>query len=307
MDGKFTENTAFMRFDSGAWTKTRILLRNELKQIPQHNGTVFGLSVSQTVRISPDDSGGAALFCVKQAITRLNISAQGSLLPMADEGAVLEALMMLVDSQRDKLYDGGRFFAVISLFSADMSLSPYPVDSACLTIDLWYDKSEPSIAALNVCIDRTWADSEHIRGRLAQKNGYDNAVLLDGVYKKYILGLAGSNIFLRTDQYVMTPAEQDAHNGITAGCVIELMRGWGIEVKECRISMDELLRLYSEGRLLEAFATDTLNIVMSIVKISNPGSDIELKKGKLAKKLFDAVRHIERGTYPAPTGWIQRI
>ena len=307
MDGKFTENTAFMRFEGGAWTKTRISARDTLDGILQNNGTVFGLSVSQTVRISPDDSGGAVLFCVKQAITRLNISAQASMLPMADEGAVLEAVMMLTDSQRQLLYDGGRFFAVISLFSADMTLCPYPVNSAYLTVDLWYDKTAAEQSPVSVCIDRSYSESMHIRRSVAVKNGFDNAIILDSVYRKYILGLTDANIFFRTDRQVMTPAGAGVNPGITAGCAVELMRGWGIDVKECRISMDELFRLYSRDGLLEAFATDTFGIVTPIIKISSPGTEIELEKGKLSKKLFDAVRHIERGTCPAPAGWIQRI
>lgn len=307
MDGGFTEFMACMSLENEAWGEIQILPLGNIPGPPQSSGEFFGLTVSQTVRISPDDSGGMALFCVKQAITRLNIAAGERLMPMADEGKVLEALMRLADSERHILYDGGRFFARIMLSSADMSQNPYPVKSARLVITLWHDREEISVRKLRVRTDVSSFADLVLRRELAVQTGFDGALMLDSVYKKYILGLAGSNVFFRTDSGVIAPFGECVFGGITRGCAIELMRSWEIEVSERRISVDELLSLYSDGRLYEAFATDTFNIVSAVIGIDGLDLPVELEKGKLSKKLFDAVRNIERGTYPAPHGWVQRI
>ena len=91
------------------------------------------------------------------------------------------------------------------------------------------------------------------------------------------------------------------------GCAVELMRGWGIEVDEKRLSADELLQMHRSGRLSESFSVDTYNIVSRIVCIDGLDSELTLPGGKLSKKLFDAMVNIGAGTYPAPHGWIQRV
>lgn len=303
----FTEYAAYMRLDGDRWTDLKILQRSELALGIQSTGALFGLNVTRTVRVSPDNSESAALFCAKQAITRLNIEAGERLIPMADEGMVLEALCRLVDNERHLLYDGGSFFARIVLSCDDTALYPYPVKNACLTIMLWYDPSEAAQTDLRVRADDSRPCGAWLMRENARRDGFDNALLLDAVYKKYILGLADANIFFRTDGLVVTPCGEDVGNGIMRGCAIELMQDWGIEVVQRRISADELCRLYSDGQLHEMFATSVYSIVSGIVLADLPGCKIELERGKLSKKLFDAVRNIERGTYPAPHEWIRRI
>ena len=304
----FTEFFACMRLSGDKWGDMRILPLGEAVQTPQSSGAFFGLGVSQTVCIVADAQKSAVLFCAKQAITRLNIEAGERLLPMVDEGMVLEALLRLVDNERHLLYDGGRFFARIKLSCDDLVFRPYPVENAVVTITLWHEKSD-----VKLCDRRIFADEDSSRfGRaliceLARQKGYDSALLMDGVYQRYILGLADADIFFRIDDRVVSPAFGGAPRSIMHGCAVELMRDWGIEVDEKRLSADELVQMHLAGRLSESFSVDTYNIVSRIVCIDGLDSELMLPGGKLSKKLFDAMVNIGAGIYPAPNGWIQRV
>ena len=60
------------------------------------------------------------------------------------------------------------------------------------------------------------------------------------------------------DGEVVTPALQGSIlGGITRMSCIEILKSWGMNVSERRISIDELSKAYDEGRLLEAFGSGT--------------------------------------------------
>ena len=297
-----------MRLCGDKWGDMRILPRGEAVQTPQSSGAFFGLGVSQTVCVAPDAQGSVVLFCAKQAITRLNIEAGERLLPMADEGKVLDALLRLVDNERHLLYDGGRFFACIRLSCDDMSICPYPAENAVVTVTLWHETADVKLCERRVCADaQANIFQRGLACELARQKGYDSALLVDGVYKRYILGLADADIFFRIDDRVVSPVFDGVPKSIVSGCAAELMRDWGIEVDEKRLSADELVQMHLAGRLSEVFSVDMYNIVSSIVCIDGLDSQVLSSGGKLSRKLFDAIVNIGAGTYPAPHGWIQRI
>ena len=108
----FTEFFACMRLCGDKWGDMRIFTARRVGADAAEQRRIF-----RTRRIADGlrcarCTGSVVLFCAKQAITRLNIEAGERLLPMADEGKVLDALLRLVDNERHLLYDGGRFFCV---------------------------------------------------------------------------------------------------------------------------------------------------------------------------------------------------
>jgi len=72
----------------------------------------------------------------------------------------------------------------------------------------------------------------------AQRDGYDEALFLD--VDGFVAEGSGENFFMVYDGIIYTPELSSALDGITRATVIELAREAGYEVREKRITRDEV-------------------------------------------------------------------
>ena len=141
---------------------------------------------------------------------------------------------------------------------------------------------------VNVSMCKAKANGHYINSMLALNEaltcGYDEALLLD--VDGFVAEGSGENIFVVKDGVVYTPELTSALNGITRATIFELARDIGVEVREKRITRDEV---YVAD---EAFFTGTAAEVTPIRElddraIGNGG------RGPITEKLqslyFDAV------------------
>jgi branched-chain amino acid aminotransferase len=122
--------------------------------------------------------------------------------------------------------------------------------------------------------------------------GYDEAMLLDN--EGYVAEGSGENIFIVRNGQILTPDLTSALEGITRDTIFTLARELGYEVREKRITRDEV---YVAD---EAFFTGTAAEVTPIRELD--GRMIgEGKRGPITEKLqtmyFDQV-HGRRQQYP---------
>jgi branched-chain amino acid aminotransferase len=104
--------------------------------------------------------------------------------------------------------------------------------------------------------------SSYIAGVDAQKDGYEEAILLD--QNGYVAEGSGENIFLVREEKVYTPGlESDILLGITRKSVMQIATDLGYPVVEKLISMNELLTAD------EAFFTGTYAEIAPIKEISH--------------------------------------
>ena len=119
----------------------------------------------------------------------------------------------------------------------------------------------------------------------ARADGYDEALLLDP--EGFVAEGSGENIFITRDNVVYTPELTSCLDGITRDTVIQLAHECGYEVREKRITRDEV---YIAD---EAFFTGTAAEVLPIRELDERtiGSGA---RGPITEKLqslyFDAVR-----------------
>lgn len=97
--------------------------------------------------------------------------------------------------------------------------------------------------------------------REAQKSGYDNAVMLDGLGN--VAELATANIWIAKDGIAATPAPNGTFlNGITKQRVALLLQEHGTRVEERRITFEEVLRAD------EIFSTGNYGKVMPVTRVA---------------------------------------
>lgn len=149
---------------------------------------------------------------------------------------------------------------------------------------------------VNVAMCKAKATGNYINSVLAlqeaQKDGYDEALLLDT--DGFVAEGSGENFFLVNNGIIYTPELSSALNGITRATVIQLAEDLGIEIREKRITRDEVY--IAE----EAFFTGSAAEVTPIRELDNRpiGSG---SRGPITEKLqtmyFDQV-YGRREEYP---------
>ena len=115
-------------------------------------------------------------------------------------------------------------------------------------------------------------------------NGYDEALLLDT--EGYVSEGSGENLFMVRNGIVYTPDLASCLDGITRDSVMQIAKDLGYEVREKRITRDEV---YSAD---EAFFTGTAAEVTPIRELDDRAIG-DGKRGPITEKIqktyFDAV------------------
>jgi len=149
---------------------------------------------------------------------------------------------------------------------------------------------------VNISMCKAKATGHYINSMLALREaldcGYDEALLLDN--EGYVAEGSGENFFLVRDGVIYTPERVSALEGITRDSIITLARESGLEVKEKRITRDEV---YIAD---EAFFTGTAAEVTPIRELDGRiiGDGVRGKiSGQLQKLFFDQA-HGRRAEHP---------
>ena len=141
---------------------------------------------------------------------------------------------------------------------------------------------------VNSSLVRAKASGYYINSILAHQevaaNGYDEALLLDT--EGYVSEGSGENVFIVCDGIVYTPDLASCLDGITRDSIMDIVKDLGLELREKRITRDEV---YSAD---EAFFTGTAAEVTPIRELDDRSIG-DGKRGPITeliqKTYFDAV------------------
>ncbi len=152
---------------------------------------------------------------------------------------------------------------------------------------------------VNISMCKAKANGHYINSMLALHeavtDGYDEAMLLDN--EGYVAEGSGENIFLVKDNIIYTPDLTSALNGITRNTIFALAQKAGYEMREKRITRDEV---YIAD---EAFFTGTAAEVTPIREVDNRiiGAG---GRGPVTKKLQTMYFDLVHGRLNLNPGWL---
>ena len=145
----------------------------------------------------------------------------------------------------------------------------------------------------------------------AEQAGYSQVLWLDGVERKYIEEVGAMNVMFKIAGKVVTPElNGTVLPGITRKSCIELMRSWGLEVEERKLSAEELFDAAEKGLLEEAWGTGTAAVVSPIGEMKWNDRVVTVcggQIGQLTQKLYDELTGIQWGRIEDTRGWIVNI
>ena len=148
-------------------------------------------------------------------------------------------------------------------------------------------------------------------GDRAEKQGYSQVLWLDGVHRKYIEEVGSMNVMFKVSGKILTPdLNGSVLPGVTRRSCIQLLKDWGYELEERRISADELFQAAENGTLEEAWGTGTAAVVSPIGELARGDEKVTVsgnKIGPVTQRLYDELTGIQWGRLPDPHGWTVKV
>jgi len=155
---------------------------------------------------------------------------------------------------------------------------------------------------VNISMCKAKANGHYINSMLALQeamhDGYDEALLLD--VEGFVAEGSGENIFIVRDGVIYTPELTSALEGITRTTLIELAKAQGYEVREKRITRDEV---YVAD---EAFFTGSAAEVTPIRELDNRMIG-DGKRGPVTEKLQSLYFDVVHGRMPEYDHWLAYV
>ena len=275
--------------------------------------------------------GSIQLFRIKDNIDRMNKSAERLCLPQIPEELAMAGIMELVKVEQDwvpsekdtSLYIRPFMIGLDAALGVHSSKHVQYIVVVCPVgayypeglnpVKIYVEDQDVRAVKGGTGMAKTGGNyAASLRaGDRAEKAGYSQVLWLDGVHRKYIEEVGSMNVMFKVAGKILTPdLNGSVLDGITRRSCIQLLKDWGYEVEERRISAEELFEAAENGTLEEAWGTGTAAVVSPIGEMGWEGRHVVVNGGEigsLTHKLYDTLVGIQWGTEPDPYGWTIRL
>ena len=275
----------------------------------------YGMGVFEGVRAYKTDSNGTCIFRLKEHTDRLFRSAKilGMDMPF-DKDQVNEAQLAVVrENNLEEAYlrpmcflgsegmglraDGLKTHMIVASWEWPSYMSPEATENGIIV-----RTSSLTRHHVNIAMTKAKANGNYINSimalREALQTGADEALMLD--VEGFVAEGSGENFFMVRDGVIYTPETTSCLEGITRATVMQLADELGYEVREKRITRDEV---YVAD---EAFFTGTAAEVLPIRELDNRASG-EGSRGPITKALRSAYFGHVKGRRPGHDEWLAPV
>ena len=328
----FTDHMFMMDYAEGkGWHNARIVPFGPIALHPASTVLHYGSEIFEGLKAYRRADGKVQLFRPIENIRRMNHSAERMCLPPIPEDMALEALTEFVKTEQEwtPSAPGTSLYLRPFMFGNDESLGVHAVHNATYVIiaspvGSYYKEG---INPVKIMIETE--DVRAVRGgtgeakcggnyaasnragKRAEEKGYSQVLWLDGVHRKYIEEVGAMNVMFKVGGKILTPdLNGSVLDGITRRSCIQLLKDWGYEVEERRISAEELFEAAKNGTLEEAWGTGTAAVVSPIGELAEGDEKAIINNGQIGEvtqKLYDELTGIQWGRVADPHNWITKI
>ncbi len=291
----------------------------------------YGQEIFEGMKAYKGKDGAIYLFRPEENIKRMNRSAERLCMPHIDADLFMEGLKKLVLLEKDWIpHDTGTSLYIRPTMIATEAALGVHASTRYLffiivgPVGAYYPEgfgptkiyvSEKYVRAARGGVGDCKAAGNYAASlyasQEAMKMGYTQVLWLDAQERKYVEEVGTSNIFFVVgDDLITPPLSGSILPGIMRDSVIRMARSWGINVREERLAIDELLKLNNEGILTEIFASGTAAIVSPVGQIYYQGKEHIIgtgDTGSLTEKLYNEILQIQYGEKEDPFGWRIKI
>ena len=329
----FTDHMFIMDYDVGmGWHDARIVPYQNLSLDPACMVFHYAQEMFEGLKAYRTPEGGVQLFRPDKNIERMNNTNERLCIPKIDPSDALDAIKAIVEVEQDWVPDayGTSLYIRPFIIATDVQLGVHPSKSYKFMIILspvgaYYAEG---IKPVKIFIEREYVRA--VRGgtgfakiggnyaasligqEKAEKMGYSQVLWLDGIEHKYIDEVGAMNVFFVIDGVVVTPALNEGNilPGVTRASCIQLLQSMGYKVEERKLSEEEIIEAYHNGKLDEAFGTGTAAVVSPIGLLDDGNIKMTINNqeiGPIAQKLYDTLTDIQWGKIADKFNWTVKV
>ena len=323
----FSDHMFIADYIDGEWCNLEIKPIENLSLHPSNLALHYGQSIFEGMKASMKNDGVPALFRPEMHAKRINKSARRMCMPDFPEDVFVEALHKLVGLERDWIptAPGSALYIRPFMFATDEFLGVRPSEKykfiiMTLPVGPYYSspvslKAETEyVRASHGGVGEAKAAGNYAASlypaKLANEQGFDQVMWLDGNEFKYVQEVGTMNIFFVIDGVLVTPETDGAIlKGITRDCIIKIMEDKGYKVEQRLVSIDEVFEAGRNGKLSEVFGAGTAAVVSKVHKIHYKGEEIDLDttKYKISNIAYETINGIRNGSVEDKFNWLNPI
>jgi branched-chain amino acid aminotransferase len=323
----FTDHMLEVDYVNGKW-QTPVIRPFEKLQIHPGNAALhYGQSIFEGMKATRNKEGNPLLFRVDKHIDRLNESARRMCMPELPQEIFEEGLRTLIYLEKAWIppMDGSALYIRPFMFAIDEFLGVRPSETYKFMILLLpvgpYYSAPVKLKAEETYVRATYGGVGEAKtagnyaaslypAKLAQQEGYDQVMWLDGKEFKYVQEVGTMNLFFVIDGKILTPETDGAIlKGITRDTAIQLFRQNGYEVEVRKITIEEIMKAGQNGSLSEIFGAGTAAVVAKVKELRYKDESIFLDAANypVASWIYDQFIGIRNQSIPDVNGWVEEV
>jgi len=329
----FTDHMFIMDYDKGmGWHDARIIPYQNLSLDPACMVFHYAQEMFEGLKAYRTPDGEIQLFRPDKNIERMNNTNRRLCIPQLDNADVLDAIKAIVSVEKDWVptADGTSLYIRPFIIATDVHIGVHPSHSYKFIIILspvgsYYPEG---IKPVKIFVEREYVRAVKggtgyakvggnyacslIGQEKAEQLGYSQVLWLDGIEHKYIDEVGAMNVFFVIDGTVITPTLEGGNilPGVTRASCIQLLETLGYKVEERKLSLDEVIEAYDNGKLDEAFGTGTAAVISPIGLLDTGDKKMTVNNGEIgavAQKLYDTLTGIQWGRLDDSFGWTVKV
>lgn len=327
-----TDHMLIIDYDEGqGWHDARIVPYGPLQIDPAAKVLHYAEEIFEGLKAYRTADGSIQLFRIRDNIDRMNKSADRLCMPRIPEELAVTAIKELVKTEQDwvprekdtSLYIRPFMIGLDAALGVHSSKHVQFIVVVCPVgayypeglnpVKIYIENEDVRAVKGGTGMAKTGGNyAASLRaGNRAEERGYSQVLWLDGVHRKYIEEVGAMNVMFKVNGKILTPdLNGSVLDGITRRSCIQLLKDWGYEVEERRITAEELFEAAEKGTLDEAWGTGTAAVVSPIGELAMGDKKVTVSGGKIGEitqKLYDELTGIQWGRVADPHNWITKL
>jgi branched-chain amino acid aminotransferase len=290
-----SDHMLLCEYADGKWGEPEIVPYGGMNYSPALMSIHYGQAIFEGMKAYKDKNGDVFVFRPEKNFERFNRSAQRLAMPAITKEAFLDGLFALLNLDRGwiptqegcSLYIRPVMYAseealsarISSKFSFVILTSPansYYDKPLKIKIEDYYTRAVDGGVGFTKCAGNY--GSSFYPTQLAIEAGYDQIIWTDSREHKYFEEAGTMNVMVRIGDTILTPpiSTNTILGGITRDSLINLAKYHKINVKEERISVDDIVAAHKAGTLKEVFGCGTAAVITRYSLVAYKDATMEL-------------------------------
>lgn len=324
----FSDHMLEANYENGEWGVAEIKPYQPVIIDPSCAALHYGQAIFEGIKAYKNQEGKSFIFRPEDNFRRFNISAERMEMPKVPEDIFMGGLKQLlkldeawIPAKPDhSLYIRPFMFSSMEMIGVKPGTKykfliilsptgPYYATPMRIYVEEKYVRAVPGGVGFSKNAGNYGAAM--YPSAEANRKGYDQVLWMDAFEHKYVQECGTMNVFFIIGNKAITPGLEEGTilAGVTRDSVIGLLKEKGMEVEERKLSIDEIVESYKNGKLLEVFGTGTAATISKIKELRYKDfvMTFDTDKWEVAPAIKNRMTDIKEGKAEDKLGWMVKV